>query len=296
MVNVEVFKPTVASYLRVTPAGADAQVATQQFAAGETISNLVVVKLSATGKIQVKVAAGSARVLMDVSGYYSDGAGSTFRPLPTARTFDGQVGTTPVPVQIAGLTGVPANASAVVANVEVFNPTAASYVRVTPSGQDPQVATQQFARGQAISNLVVSQLVNGKIQVKVAAGSARVLIHVAGYYIEGVDSTFKPLPTQRTFDGPVATTAVPVQIAGLKGVPANATAVVVNIEVFKPTAASYLRVTPAGQDAQVATQQFRRSQTISNLVVVKLVNGKIAVKLAAGTGRVLIDVAGFYSG
>ena len=168
-------------------------------------------------------------------------------------------------------------------------------MRITPSGQDSQVATQQFARGQAISNLVVSQLVNGKIQVKVAAGSARVLVDVAGYYVEGVDSTFKPLPTQRTFDGPVGTTPVQVQITGKLGVPANATAVVVNVEVFNPTAASYLRVTPATQDAQVATQQFRRGQTISNLVVVKLVNGKIAVKLAAGTGRVLIDVAGYYS-
>jgi len=51
----------------------DPSVAVQEFTQGQTISNLVVVKLVG-GKLQVKLSAGSARVFMDVSGYYSAGA------------------------------------------------------------------------------------------------------------------------------------------------------------------------------------------------------------------------------
>ena len=295
VLNVEVFQPTAASYVRVTPAGEDASVATQQFRRGEAISNLVTVKLVG-GRAQVRLAAGTARVLMDVAGYYSDGPGSTFTPLPTQRTFDGQVGTTQVPVQVTGRTGVPADATAVAVNVEVFQPTRSGYLRVTPFGQDAQVATQQHVTGQAISNLVIAKVVDGKIQVRLNTGTARVLVDVAGYFSDAAGATFTPVSAQRTFDGQVGTGQVPVQITGRTDVPAGATAVAVNVEVFQPTAAGYLRVTPFGQDAQVATQQHLTGQAISNLVIAKIVDGKIQVKLNTGSGRVLMDVAGFYSG
>ena len=201
-----------------------------------------------------------------------------FTALPTARVFDGTATTAPRLVTIAGLVGVPADATAVVVNTEVFNPSAAGYVRVTPAGLNPSVAVQEFARGQTISNLVVVKLVGGKIQVKLSAGSARVFMDVSGYYSAGAGSSFTALPTARVFDGTATTAPRLVQIAGLGGVPADATAVVVNTEVFTPTAAGYVRVTPAGSDPSVAVQEFARGQTISNLVVVKLVGGKIQVK------------------
>ena len=229
--------------MRVTPAGQNPGVATQEFAKGQAISNLVAVKLVG-GKVQVKVSAGSARILMDVSGYYSAKAGSSFTALPMARVFDGTATTNPRLVQIAGRGGVPIDATAVMVNTEVSGPTAAGYVRVTPAGQNPGVATQEFARGQAISNLVAVKLVNGKVQVKVSAGSARILMDVSGYYSAKVGSSFTALPMARVFDGTATTNPRLVQIAGLGGVPTDATAVMVNTEVSGPTAAGYVRVTP----------------------------------------------------
>jgi PKD domain/Fibronectin type III domain len=295
MVNTEVFAPTAAGYVRVTPAGLDPGVTTQEFAKGQAISNLVAVKLVG-GKIQVKVSAGSARILMDVSGYYSTKAGTYFAPLPTARVFDGTATTTPRQVQIAGLGGVPADATAVMVNTEVFAPTAAGYVRVTPAGLNPGVAVQEFAKGQAISNLVAVKLVGGKIQVKVSAGSARILMDVSGYYSAKAGTYFAPLAPARVFDGTATTTPRQVQIAGLGGVPADATAAMVNTEVFAPTAAGYVRVTPAGLNPGVAVQQFAKGQAISNLVAVKLVGGKIQVKVSAGSARILMDVSAYYGG
>jgi len=114
--------------------------------------------------------------------------------------------------------------------------------------------------------------------------------------VPAVSGSFTPLPTARVFDGTATTSARLVQIAGLGGVPASATAVMVNTEVFNPTAAGYVRVTPAGLDPSVAVQEFTKGATISNLVAVKLVGGKIQVKVSAGSARVLMDVAGYYTG
>ncbi|QKS16135.1 hypothetical protein HUN59_07780 [Curtobacterium sp. Csp2] len=221
--------------------------------------------------------------------------GSRYTPLDTTRVFDGAVGTTPVVVPVAGSAGVPSNATAVVVNVEVEAPTAAGYVRITPAGTDAQVALQEFPAGRTISNLATVKLAKGGVQVKVSAGSARVLLDVSGYYASGDGSTFTPLPTARVASPTVGTTPVPVELAGQGGVPDDATAVVVNVETNGPTADGYVRLTPLGRDASVATQEFTAGRTVSNLAIVRLVDGAAQVRLSRGSATVFLDVAGYYS-
>lgn len=306
VVNTEVYAPTAAGYVRLTPAGTSPGVATQEFTAGQTISNLSTVKL-AGGRVQVLVSAGRARIMLDVSGYYTDEpgvAGATrFNPLPSSRVFSsGSVSGSGVTVPLAGHGGIPADASAVVVNTEVFRPTGAGYVRVTPAGSTAQVATQEFARGQAVSNLVTVSLSGGAAQVRVvgAAGpvSAQVFMDVAGYY-GGGGGSFVPLAAARVFassPGGVGGTPVRIGAAGLAGIPASATAIAVNVEVSGPSAAGYLRVTPYNTDAQVATQEFVRGQSVSNLAVVSLNSGALQAKLVGATGQVFVDVAGYFTG
>ncbi|QCR43883.1 hypothetical protein C1N91_10400 [Curtobacterium sp. SGAir0471] len=222
-------------------------------------------------------------------------SGSRYTPLDTARVFAGTVGTTPVVVPIAGRAGVPADATAVVVNVETEAPTAAGYVRITPAGTDARVALQEFPAGRTISNLATVKLASGGVQVKVSAGSARVYLDVSGYYAADGGSTFTPLPTVRVASPTVGTTPVPVPLAGRGGVPDDATAVVVNVETNAPTADGYTRLTPLGRDASVATQEFTAGRTVSNLAIVRLVDGAAQVRLSRGTATVFMDVAGYYS-
>ncbi|WP_022907773.1 hypothetical protein [Curtobacterium sp. B18] len=74
--------PTSAAYLRVTPAGADAQVATQLFTPGRSVANLVMSKVTGSSvdrRVQVKASTGSAVLHLDVAGYFLDGSsGSGF--------------------------------------------------------------------------------------------------------------------------------------------------------------------------------------------------------------------------
>ena len=295
VVNSGISSASTSSYLRVVPYGKDAQVATQHVAPGRAISNLVVVQLQ-NGRLQAKVSAGTARLTLDLAGYYADSAGATFTPLPTSRILDTTVGTTPRTVQIAGLHGVPADATAVVVNSGISSASTSSYLRVVPYGKDAQVATQHVAPGRAISNLVVVQLQNGRLQAKVSAGTARLTLDLAGYYADSAGATFTPLPTSRILDTTVGTTPRTVQIAGLHGVPADATAVVVNSGISSASTSSYLRVVPYGKDAQVATQHVAPGRAISNLVVVQLQNGRLQAKVSAGTARLTLDLAGYYSG
>ncbi|PZE68081.1 hypothetical protein [Curtobacterium sp. MCBD17_021] len=299
VLNVEVDSPTRDGYVRVTPAGSDPSVATQEFRAGRTISNLTTVKLSG-GKVQTKLSAGSATVHFDVSGYYGTGAGSTYTPLDAARVFaQPGVGTKPVAVPLAGHGGVPDDATAVALNVGVEQQTAAGYVRVTAAGQDPSVATQVYQRATPVSNLVVVGLSGGSAQVKVSKGTATVYMDVVGYYSRADSgSVFVPIDTVRVATTTVSTTPRPVRVTGLAGVPGTATAVVANVEVSAPTVNGYVRVTPAGQDARVATQNHVRGQEISALTMPKVVgttlDRRVQAKVSVGTATLFVDVSGYF--
>jgi hypothetical protein len=220
-----------------------------------------------------------------------------FTPVATARIFSGTVGTSPVAVAVAGHGGIPSTATAVVVNIEVEAPTAAGYVRATPAGIDASVATQEFTKGETISNLATVKLNGGKIQTKLSAGSAKVFLDVSGYYSNtGGLSTYSPVTNFRIYSHAVGTTPTQIKVAGVGSVPSDATAVAINTEVEKPSVTGYVRVTPAGQDASVAAQEYLKGGTISNLVIAKLgTGGAVQVKLSAGSGMVFMDVAGYYS-
>jgi hypothetical protein len=67
--TVEIFAPTANGYVRVTPGGTDSQTAVQEFRAGQTVSNLVTVKLDSAGRARLHLSNGSAIAFLDVVGY-----------------------------------------------------------------------------------------------------------------------------------------------------------------------------------------------------------------------------------
>jgi hypothetical protein len=71
VLNVTVESPTVASDLVVWPDGASVPVASDlNFVPGQTVPNLVIVKLSASGKIDIRNDFGSTSIIVDVVGWY----------------------------------------------------------------------------------------------------------------------------------------------------------------------------------------------------------------------------------
>ena len=72
VLNVTAVNPTAGSYLTVFPDGAGQPVASDlNMNAGQTVPNLVVVRLGSNGVVDFFNAAGSTDVIADVVGYYN---------------------------------------------------------------------------------------------------------------------------------------------------------------------------------------------------------------------------------
>ncbi|MFJ9828833.1 hypothetical protein ACIRSU_31340 [Streptomyces sp. NPDC101160] len=313
VMNVTAVAPTAAGYVSVFPAGT-ARPATSNlnFTAGKTIPNLVVVPVSADGKVSFYNHSGSVDLLADVSGYYvTDGSGATYKPLGPVRvmnTIAGQgvakgkvAGGKTVTLQVTGTSGIPASGvTAVVMNVTAVAPTAAGYVSVYPAGTArPATSNLNFTAGQTIPNLVVVPVsADGKVTFYNHSGSVDLLADVAGYFTtDGLGSAFKPIAPTRVMDATAgAGGTVTLQVAGKSGIPATGvTAVVMNVTAVAPTATGYVSVFPDGT-ARPSTSNlnFTAGTTIPNLVVVPVVNGKVSFYNHSGATRLLADVAGYY--
>ncbi|WIB63239.1 hypothetical protein [Curtobacterium sp. MCBD17_040] len=126
----------------------------------------------------------------------------------------------------------------------------------------------------------------------VAVGSAR-SSHLAADGSSG--DRFTPLTRALVFRGDVGTRPVAVPVAGRAGVAPAADAVVVDVRVTAPTDDGWVRVTPAGQDAPVATQRVTAGTTVTGLATVRLVHGRLQVALSDGSASVSVIVSGAYT-
>jgi outer membrane protein assembly factor BamB len=320
VLNVTVTEPTAGSFLTAWPAGQTRPLASNlNYSAGQTVPNLVTVKVGENGRVDLYNNSGSTHVVADIAGWFGkdpllDG-GARFNALPPARIFDTRAGSGKVgpggtlDVQVTGRGEVPVSGvSAVVLNVTVTEPTAASFLTAWPAGEPrPLASNLNFSVGQTVPNLVMVKLGDGgKVSLFNNVGSTHVVVDVAGWY--GVDpspgSGFVALPPSRVLDtragagtplAPGATLAL--QVTGRGGVPAaGVSAVVLNVTVTEPSAGSFLTAWPGGEVRPVASNlNFVAGQTVPNLVVVKVgATGQVDLFNNRGTTHVVVDVAGWF--
>jgi len=232
-------------------------------------------------------------------------------------TFSATGGT--IPVQVGGDNLIPSTATAAVLNVTVANPQTAGYLTVFPKGTNqPTASNVNFASGQVTPNRVIVPLsASGKISIY-SSTAADVIVDVSGYFSAagGTGSEFSAeaapvricdtrpgnpsglsAPNNKCLGltiGPGAT--LPVKVATLAGVPANAKAVVVNLTAVTPTTTTYLTVFPGPTKPTASDLNLTTGVTGANLVVATLnANGKISIFNNAGSTNVIVDVEGWYS-
>ncbi|HEY5155074.1 MAG TPA: S8 family serine peptidase, partial [Acidimicrobiales bacterium] len=323
VVHVTAVDETHATYLTVWPAGQPRPLASSINAQPHTLANnLVIVPTGAAGAISIYNAFGTTEVVADVTGWFADGTGavgSTFVGTTPTRLLDTRDGTgapAPGPLGPAGhvrlavsgvaASPVPAGATAAVINVTAVAPTAATFLQAYPGDTAPATATLNANRGQTIANLAVVPVdVDGTITVRNAFGATDVVVDVVGWFIVGAGAPFHPLVPTRVLDtrdgvggfqAPVVGgTSITVAVAGVGGVPINATSLVVNVTVTGPIAPGFLTVYPADSTRPLASNlNFLVGDVVPNLVTVKLgANGRFTI-FASGTTDVVADVAGWY--
>ncbi len=211
LMNVTVTNTTAPSYLTVYPQGGARPLASNlNWPAGDTVANRVVVPVNpSTGQISVYNDAGNTDVVIDVDGYFTNGAvapsnASLFSTISPIRVLDTrQTGQTLGPgtsltQQLGGLDGIAANATAVVTNVTATDTTAPSYFTVYPGGVQPLASDVNWSAGQTVPNLTVATLsTGGSITVYNDAGRADLVIDAFGYFGPRVPLTIttNSLPT-----------------------------------------------------------------------------------------------------
>ncbi|MGX6742060.1 Tat pathway signal protein [Streptomyces xantholiticus] len=244
----------------------------------------------------------------------------TYKPVQPTRLMDTRTGLgvpqakvgagRTVTLQVAGAGGVPASGvTAVVMNVTATTVTSTTYVSVYPNGTTRTSASNLNVRaGETRPNLVVVPVVNGKVSFYNNAGSVNLIADVSGYFAaSGEGSTYQPVTPNRLMDTRLglgvpqakvgAGQTVTFQVTGKGGVPSTGvTAVVMNVTATSPTATSYISVYPNGTTRTSASNlNVVQGQTVPNLVVVPVVNGKVSFYNNAGSVNLIADVAGYFT-
>jgi hypothetical protein len=200
VLNVTSTGSSAPSFLQVWPTGSPqpAQGSNLNFAPGQTIPNLVVVKVGTGGNVSFFNAAGSTHVIVDVVGYFDPQAGGRFHAMNPTRFLDDRVPNGLIgpwkPGQtrslgIGGRAGVSEAAIGVVMNTTATGGTAGSFLTVFPDNvKRPNSSNLNFAPGQTIPNLVMVRVAaNRKISIYNALGNVDVIGDVVGYF-----TSFRP--------------------------------------------------------------------------------------------------------
>ncbi|HZX56318.1 MAG TPA: hypothetical protein VFE86_16645, partial [Ilumatobacteraceae bacterium] len=215
-----------------------------------------------------------------------------------------QISSNVVRVQVAGLKGVPANATAAVLNVTGVNTTAAGFVTVYPAGTDlPTASNVNFdGAGQVLANMVTVKLGAGgavdvymqrQMDVAVDVSGAYVPVTAAvaaGRLVTRPDGAFRVLDTRQRSAGVAGGASERVDVAAA-GVPADATAVVVNVTATE-TGIGFWTAYPLGQERPNASNlnidtpgETRAGQSIV------LLSGAPAFNVfSQGGGQLIVDV------
>ena len=134
------------------------------------------------------------------------------------------------------------------------------------------------------------------------AGNVDLIADITGYYSPEGPPSSPPGGPQRLLDtrnglgkvGPAVccrSRSPAHSTGGGNAVPDNVTAVVLNVTATNPTASSFVSVYPDGQARSSASNfNFTPGQTIPNLVVVPVVNGKVDFYNLAGSVNLIADI------
>lgn len=315
-VNVVSVAATEKTRFTVWPTGdVKPDVANVRSEANRAVPSLVLVKVGKGGRINVLNDLGATDCIIDVAGYFRTAAGDRLQSLTPVRVLNTRTGiggrSTPLGaaqsmnLQVAGVNGVPSNATAVVINVTAVQPTAKSYATVWPAGATrPTAASLNFEIGQTVPNLVIARVgTGGAISIYNNGGSTHFIGDVLGYMLPATagPGRYFPVPAAKVLDtragakvGAASTTAVTVTGGS---VPSNATAVAVNLSAIAPTMNSFITAWPNGETRPVsANLNPLAGADVANLAIVKVgTSGRIQLYNQNGSTHLVAEVVGYFS-
>ena len=210
-------------------------------------------------------------------------------------------------VQVAGRGGVPADAIAAALTVTATGTAATGYATVWPTGSARQeTSTLNWDGGQTRANGSIVQLgAGGAVDVYVdgSLAAAQVIVDVSGAFTpSGINGAgqFRPLAPVRALDtrsGPRVGAGQVVRVGLPAGVPADATAIAVNVTAADSIGFGYLTAY-AARAAMPSTSTVNTDgpgQNRAATAIVPVSAGGMDVYASSPT-HVLVDVVGWFTG
>lgn len=319
--NVTVAGPAQAGYVTVWNCAPERPVASAvAFGAGDTVANAATVALDAGGGVCV-FAPVATDVVIDITGAMSATAPERFTAVTPARLMDTRSGLgatrlaagATVTLQVAGRAGVPDGASAATLNLTSVEAAAAGFVTAYPCDQTrPFVSNLNPVPGRNRPNMVTVPLSATGTVCLYTLSPVDLVADVTGYYsttgsaaftsvtpFRMVDTRDRVRPTisagtsgQQLSAGQVVT----VQVAGVRGVPADARAVAMNITTTASSGNGFLTAWPCNERPNTSTANMRIDSAVSNAAQLPLSASGTLCLYAQHSTHVVIDVTGWWAG
>jgi hypothetical protein len=278
-------------------------------------------------------AGSTTNLVFDVTGFFTpDNIGDTFHPITPVRLLDSRANNglsgplpanTPKTFQIAGLLGIPANATAVTGNLTVTDQTDSWAIFLGPDPiASPTSSTINFVKGDVKGNGVTVALGIGgtghgalgtlsATYMASAGNTTNLVFDVTGYFTHDLSGAkFVPMSPARLLDTRASNnglsgslhTGVPAtfQVTGRGGVPVGATAVTGNLTVTDETDAWAVFLGPNPNATPTnSTLNFRKGDVRANNVTVALGTGGALsatyMSLPGNTTSLVFDATGYFA-
>lgn len=310
--NVTVVNPVAAGYLTVWPCGTPRPLTSNvNFAAGQTVANMVMTGIGADGTVCASSNV-DLDVIVDAEGSF--GPNAPYHSLLPTRLTDTRLSGTQLGtidrnqrlvVQTASVVA-PANASAVMLNVTATNSSAAGFVTVWPcNAQRPPTSNLNFSTGQTVAGAVLTTI-DPAGRVCIASNvSVDIVADAQGWFENG--PTYQALAPIRITDTRIglgrpspgripAGTSMRVNVADLAGIPADATAALLNVTAVAPSSAAYVTVWPCNSPRPNASNlNVAAGSDAANTVLTAMANDGTVCVYASSDLDIVIDAVGWLS-
>ncbi len=248
---------------------------------------------------------------------------SVFTPLPNAirlvdtrpPVFYPRITPNVVRVQVRGVSGVPANASAVVLTVTGKDINDGRFITVYPTGDTlPVVSNLNMARGpgEVTANLVTVKVGSLDSVDVYQFNPCEVIVDILGYYTpvtsavrEGrfvrLDSAARALDTRNTFGYAANGSFTWADLT--PNIPADASSVVINLTATQSTGGGFFTALPASADESVAPTTSSLNIAFANdtraasvIVPITTIGGLRRIKIyTSRAAKLIVDVNGYYT-
>ena len=319
-VNISSIHPTSNSYITAYPSGFPRPgTATLNPRPGAVVPNMSIVGVGDDGTIQIYNNSGDVHITVDLMGYFTSDPAAKMLPLSPNRILDTRIGVgapaarvaagAPLVLDILGRGGVPGTGvDSVVLNVTSVGPSATGWLTAWPTGvAKPHVANLSYRQGEIIPNMIICKVgPDGRINLEASAGDLELVADVVGCY-SASGAGMQPLAPARLLDtrtgagapqGPVGPgQEIVLSVGGSGGVPANASAAIINLTGIRASEQTFLTAYPDGETMPTAASLNPAAGMINgNLIIAKLgAGGRVRIYNDRGALDLTADVTGYFA-